>query len=137
MKPVKYQDKSIGQPEMSAIFDTLKSLMLPYDGRGTVFGSAKSGGEYHLWSKKPIEVVGRKMDAICLASIMVQKGYVGFYYMPIYCFPSLREKLSPHFIKNLKGKSCFHIKKIDEDTLQQISFAMELGYNEYEKKGWV
>jgi hypothetical protein len=40
-----------------------------------------------LVGEKPVEVLGRKKDELWFASALIQKGYVGFYYMPVYGDP--------------------------------------------------
>jgi len=37
----------------------------------------------------------------------------------------------------LKGKSCFHMKKIDTELMQQIQRLIGTGYKEYQENGWI
>jgi hypothetical protein len=71
------------------------------------------------------------------ASVMVQKGFVGFYFMPVYSNPELKTLLSAELMKCLKGKACFHIKKNDPVIMQQIKQALDLGLKDYEEKNWI
>jgi len=57
--------------------------------------------------------------------------------MPIYVDTSLREVFKPELLKLLKGKSCFHIKKLDSQLEKQIEDALKKGYDLYKKRGWV
>ncbi len=134
---IKYADKSAGQPELVKIFDAIKKMMLPYDKKGTLVLHAATGGQAHLVSHKAIEFQGRKKTEMWLVSLLVQKGYVGFHYLPIYMNPSMAEKFSPDFIKCLKGKACFNIKKHDPAILAEVQKAIKLGYEGYQKLGWV
>src|SRR5262245_56448224 len=106
---IKYTDKSPGQPELTPIFEAIKKLLLPYE-KGTM-KLTSSGGQVALISKKPVEILGRKKDELWFAGVLVQKGYVGFYYMPVYGDPKVKELIKPELLKCLKGKACFHIKK--------------------------
>lgn len=136
-KPVmKYADKSKGQPEMVAIFNRLKTLFLPYE-KGTIKIHGGEGGQISLISHKPIEVMGRKRAEMWFISALIQKGYVGFYYMPIYGYNELGKQLHPDLMKCLKGKACFHIKKNDDVLFQQIKEAIKIGYDFYKKSGWL
>jgi hypothetical protein len=136
-KPLlKYEDKSAGQPEMVKIFDRLKLLMLPYE-KGTIKVHGGSGGQISLISHKPIEVAGRKRSEVWFVSALIQKGYVGFYYMPIYGYKELANKIHPNLMKCLKGKACFHIKKNDDELFTQIKEAIQIGYVCYKKLDWV
>ncbi len=92
---------------------------------------------YNLVSEKAIEVEGRKKPEVYFASILVQKGYVGFYFMPIYMYSEANIIVKPELMKCLKGKACFYIKKKDPVIMDQIKEALEKGYEAYRQKGWV
>ena len=132
---IKYEDKSKGQPQLVSIFEELKTYLTPYEKDSLT--AKQSGGQYHLWSNKEIEVEGRKRNEVYFAGLLVQKGYVGFYYMPLYANPSLKNELKTELLKCLKGKSCFHIKKLDDNLKSQIKDALETGYEYYKKLRWV
>ncbi len=135
-KTIKYSDKSTDQPELVPIFNEIRKMLLGCV-KGTIKIQEDSAGQIHLYSKKQIEVSGKKRDEIYFASAMVQKGYVGFYLMPVYSDVFLVKEIAPELLKCLKGKSCFHIKKLDETLKGQIQNALEAGYSCFEKKGWV
>jgi hypothetical protein len=132
---IKYTDKSPGQPELTPIFEAMKKLLLPYE-KGTM-KLISSPGQVVLISKKPVEILGRKRDDLWFASALVQKGYVGFYYMPVYGDPKVKELVKPGLLKCLKGKACFHIKKYDKEIISQIKDALNVGYNLWHKRGWL
>jgi hypothetical protein len=132
---IKYTDKSPGQPELTPIFEAIKKLLLPYE-KGTM-KLISSPGQVVLISKKPVEILGRKRDDLWFASALVQKGYVGFYYMPVYGDPKVKELVKPGLLKCLKGKACFHIKKYDKEIISQIKDALNVGYNLWHKRGWL
>ena len=134
---IKYADKSAGQPELVKIFDAIKKMMLPYDKKGTLILHAATGGQANLVSHKPLEIEGRKRTEMWFVSTLIQKGYVGFHYLPIYMNPSMGELFSPAFMKCLKGKACFHIKKNDPEILAEVQKAIKIGYEAYQKRGWV
>jgi len=132
---IKYTDKSAGQPELTPVFEAIRKLLLPYE-KGTI-KLISSGGQVVLISKKPVEILGRKKDELWFASALIQKGYVGFYYMPVYGDPMVKELIKPELLKCLKGKACFHIKSYDKEILSQIKHALNVGYNLWHKRGWV
>jgi hypothetical protein len=74
---------------------------------------------------------------VFFASIIIQSKYVGFYYMPIYTDTGLKDVFKPELLGLLKGKSCFHVKKLDAGLEEQISKALEIGYDLYKKRGWI
>lgn len=92
---------------------------------------------YELWSVKNVVIEGRKRKEIYFAGIIIQSNYVGFYYMPVYVETDIKNMFETDLLKLLKGKSCFHIKKIDEVLEKQIADALEQGYLLYKKRGWI
>ena len=130
----KYQDKSVGQPEMHQIFDSLRIILQPFAGGSIQVRMA--AGQYHLWSEKDMLVNGRKMNELLFASVMVQKGYVGFYFFPIYCYPDLKKTLPSKLLALLKGKTCFHIRKWDEELRRNIEMTLKAGHLLYLRQGW-
>ena len=133
---IKYSDKSPGQPELVPIFNEIKKLLDPYE-KGTMKLFGGSEGKIVLISKKPVEILGRKRDELWFASALVQKGYVGFYYMPVYSDNSVKKLIKPELLKCLKGKACFHIKKFDKEIFSQIKEALHDGYTIWHKRGWL
>ena len=133
---IKYTDKSAGQPELVLVFEAIKKLMIPY-AKGSLKLKGGDGGQVALISDKPVVIEGRKKEEVWFAGALVQKGYVGFYFMPIYMNEPLRKKLSPELMKTLKGKSCFYIKKADPQLLGQIKEALQLGHAFFKEMGWI
>jgi hypothetical protein len=135
VKPIKYTDKSAGQPQLAVIFHQLRDIFLQFE-KGTIAIVQDEGGQTHLYSNKPVEIEGRKKDGLYLASILVQKGYVGFYLMPAYDKVFLTKNVGTDLQRLLKGKTCFHIKKMDNQLKGQVQNAIEAGYKCYMEKGW-
>jgi hypothetical protein len=95
-------------------------------------------GKYDLWTTKTVEIAGRKLPEVYFAALIQQKGYVGFYYMPIYGRPEvIKPLLGAELLKLLKGKSCFHVKKMTPALKEQIAAALVIGKESYEKLGWL
>ena len=103
---------------------------------GVCNGLGDQPTQYSIGSDKVVNLFGRERD-IYFSGLLVQKGYVGFYFMPVYTNPSLVKELHPDLAKCLKGKSCFHIKKNDPALREHIKDALKLGYDDYKKKGWI
>lgn len=124
------------QEELLAIFEAVKKEVKFYE-KGTVKARIDIQGKYDLWSEKPVEAFGRKYPAMAFASVILQSGYVGFYFMPVYGSDKVKETIPPELLKTLKGKACFHIKTTDKDLMKQIKQALKSGYDAYKKQGWV
>lgn len=124
------------QEELLAIFEAVKKEVKPYE-KGTVKARIDIQGKYDLWSEKPVEAFGRKYPAMAFASVILQSGYVGFYFMPVYGSDKVKETIPAELLKTLKGKACFHIKTTDKELMKQIKQALKSGYDAYKKQGWV
>lgn len=133
---IKYADKSSGQPELVPIFHKIVRQLKAHAG-GDLKIRGGEGGQIALISERPVVIEGRKKDGLMLASALVQKGYVGFYYMPIYMVEAGRRKLGKELLSCLKGKACFYIKKDDPVLFEQIEKALEVGVEAFQNKGWI
>lgn len=103
-------------------------------------GTVRGKRDFHLVIPNPMVVPGAyggKPVEIDLASLILQKDYVGFYFMPIYIEPNLKKKLSPSLTKLLQGKTCFHIKRLDDDLLKHVEAALDEGVKFYKGRGWL
>ena len=134
-KPLKYMDKSAGQPGISDLFEDLKKVLSEY-AIGNYFVKSDRPGCYELYYGKKVEVQGKVYPELCFVSLLVQKGYVGFYYFPVYMNTALQNKLGPELRKCLKGKTCFHLKEKDPLLFLQIKEALDLGKDFYVSQGW-
>ena len=123
----------------SVVYDNIENLLKKYSPPFTVCPAAKVGKKrsYGLWSKKEVEIAGRKLPGVYFAGVIEQKAYVGFYYFPIYMNPKMSKDISPRLLKMLKGKSCFYIKTMDSDLLKDVKAALDLALKTYKKQGWV
>ena len=121
--------------DLRAIFEVLKRLLSPY--APPLTPKRDEPGYYDLWSVKDLVIEGRKRKEVFFAGLIIQKGYVGFYFMPVYAEADLKPVFAPELLRLLKGKSCFHIKKLTPALLTQIEAALKLGFEMYQQRGWV
>lgn len=121
--------------DLELIFSSVKDLLTVYSPPFTA-KMDKPGG-YDLWSIKDLVIDGRKRKEVYFAGLVLYKSYVGFYYMPVYAQPELKTVFAPELLGMLKGKSCFHIKKLDDKLIEQIRSALEIGFKAYRQRGWV
>ncbi|WP_337867124.1 hypothetical protein [Ignavibacterium sp.] len=121
--------------EKNQVFAQIKKLMKKYEPPLVARNDFES--RYELWSEKEIEIDRRKRKEIYFGGLIIQSSYVGFYFMPVYTDTSLKEIFEPELLSTLKGKSCFHIKKLDKKLLSQIKKSLEAGFKLYKKRGWV
>lgn len=121
--------------DLETIFNQLQKLLRAYS--PPYIPKQASGSAYDLWSFKDIEIDGRKRKEVFFASLVIQKSYVGFYFMPVYADQDIIKVFEPRLLKLKKGKSCFHIRELDNDLENQIVKALEVGHSLYQKRGWV
>jgi hypothetical protein len=121
--------------DLLEIYHRLKELMMKYESPLTA--KIDNEGRYDLWSIKDVVIDNRKKKEVYFAGLMIHKDYVGFYYMPIYSDVDIKGVFGQELLKRLKGKSCFHIKKLDEVLVKQIVEALEIGYSLYKDRGWI
>lgn len=121
--------------DLTAIFHSLKALLSAY--APPLTPKRDEPGYYDLWSAKDLAIEGRKRKEVYFAAAIIQKGYVGFYFMPVYAETELKAVFAPELLKLLKGKSCFHVKKLTPELLGHVEAALKVGYALYQQRGWV
>jgi len=121
--------------DLEGTFKSLRALLVRY--QPPLTAKVDTARRYELWSRKDVVIAGRKRSEVFFASAAIQKGYVGFYYMPVYTSPEMKKLFAPELLSLLKGKSCFHIKTLDARLLAQVKRALEDGFKLYKKNGWV
>jgi hypothetical protein len=126
---------TVASATRAEVFDEVASLLKKYSPPFEVRRDAKDG--YHLWSNKPVVIEGREHKELFFAGVIVQKNYVGFYYMPVYTDPERKAMFKPELLARLKGKSCFHLRSLDPETRTQIKDALDSGFALYKDRGWV
>ena len=134
-KPLKYADKSSGQPEMADIFNAIKKILSGF-AKGNFVVKSDRPGCFEVYYNREVEIMDRIHPELCFASLLIQKGYVGFYYFPVYMNTALKQKIAPELLKCLKGKTCFHIVKNDPKLFSQIHDALNAGRDFYSSRGW-
>lgn len=120
--------------ELLRTFRSLRRLMKKYEGPFTARLDLE--GKYDLWSERDVVVGGRKRKEVFFAAAIIQRNYVGFYYMPVYAERGLKKLFPAQLLRLLKGKSCFHIRRMDAELRRQVASALKTGYELYRERGW-
>jgi len=121
--------------DLAHAVEEIQALLEKYTPPLEVRTDAKGG--YHLWSVKNIVVAGRKRKEMYFAGVVPQKGYIGFHYMPVYTNPEQKSTFRPELLSLLKGKSCFHVRRLEPAVKKQIKDALAFGFRLYKQRGWV
>ena len=121
--------------ELTTIFNQVKSLMKVYE--PPFNARVDDVSRYDLWSEKQVSIADRKYNDVYFSGLIIQSNYVGFYFMPLYIEPQIKGKLKPELLKLLKGKTCFHIKKLDDELVTQLRETLETGFKIYKDNDWI
>jgi hypothetical protein len=117
------------------LFDEVKEMLAPYAQHLTV--RRDEPGYYDLWSEKDIVIDGRRRREVFFCGLIIQKGHVGFYFMPLYADQERSLVFGPDLLAKLKGESCFHLREMTPDLRRQLRDALAAGWRLYEERGWV
>ena len=126
--------------ELNTIFDELKKILEKYSPPFSVktpSEAMKKKKSYELTSYKKIVIAGRQKSEVYFAGIVIQKTYVGFYYMLAYTDTEVKELLNPQFLALLKGKSCFYIRSTEKTIIDEVKKALDIGVQKYKERGWI
>lgn len=92
-----------------------------------------TGKVFEVAGTKPAMQGRQKVDGFYFASSMPKPKDVRFYFFPIYTHQQHFE-LSPELQKLLKGKSCFYLKNVDDDLLEEIGEMIKKGIQLYKNE---
>ena len=90
----------VKNPDLLPLFAELKDVLAPYARHFTV--RRDEPGYYDLWSEREIMVEGRKRTEVFFAGLIIQKSYVGFYFMPVYADAEIKQLFAPALLALLK-----------------------------------
>ena len=94
-------------------------------------------GRYELWSPEPVALPGGTPKDVFFAGLIIQSSYVGFYFMPLAADEDRGSVFEPELLAFLKGKSCFHVRRLDDGLLGQIAAALGRGRDIWVRRGWI
>ena len=117
------------------LFAQVRALIEPY--AQSLTARRDEPGYYDLWSEKAVEIAGRSRKDVFFCGLIIQKSYVGFYFMPVYADQGLTAVFGPDLLATRKGKSCFHLKRLTPELKDQIVAALAAGWRLYEERDWV
>ena len=125
----------VKNPELLPLFQELREVLAPYAEHFVV--RRDEPGYYDLWSERDLVIEGRKRTEVFFAGLIIQKSYVGFYFMPVYAESELALLFGAELLATLKGKSCFHLRKLTPEIREQVADALARGYELYRERSWV
>lgn len=124
------------EDDKTALFLQMKKMLKLYE-KGTLIPRHDDDRYYDLWSEQRVIIADRPRKEVFFAAVIMQKDYVGFYFMPVYSDTDILEFFPQELLACKKGASCFHIRKWDERILKQMEEVLLHGYRLYEARGWI
>jgi hypothetical protein len=116
------------------IHKKIKSILSEFASANPHIRISANGAE--LSAKKKITIGKKEINGMYLASVKMNKNFSVFYFFPVYSNPKMLAEIPDNLKKCLKGKTCFHIKKDDEEIYRSIKALLNLGLKAYKKMGW-
>lgn len=117
---------------LDSVFDKLRVVLGRHAKPFTEHsGMVKNKRDYHLISRKPVVINGRKRKELYFASIIQQKNSVGFYFNRAYC------ENAPELLEHLDGKGCFHLKALTPGLEKEIDAALKVGLRTCRERKWI
>jgi len=92
-------------------------------------------GNYELSGTIEAQQGKKTVDGIYFSSIVPKEKDVRFYFFPSYTHADQFDFLSETMSKFKKGKSCFHVKYLDNDLEKEIKKMMKVAVKAYKKDG--
>lgn len=121
--------------EITDIRETLKNILENFLGPLKIRVDKPSNYEVNGTIEAP---QGKKMvQGIYFSSIVPKEKDVRFYFYPAYTHPQEFEYISDRLKKFKKGKSCFHVKFLDEELENEINGMVSKAIDIYKKNGWL
>jgi hypothetical protein len=117
--------------DFQATYDALVALLKPYE-PGLVLGVMGSSG-YVLNSTK----LGANKHPYMFAAVRIGKGYVSYYFMPVYMNPRLEATISEELKARMQGKACFNFTQPDPELFEELAELTRAGYADFQKAGYL
>lgn len=119
---------------MSEIYQTLKELLLEQVPPLQVRHNDEK--TFEVAGTKPAMQGRQKVDGFYFASLSPKPKDTRFYFFPLYTHPDAFD-IKGELKKMLKGKTCFHISKLDDTLITEIRRMIAKGIEVYRENDLV
>lgn len=92
----------------------------------------------HLIGNKPVPYGydNKIIPGMFFAAVEQRKDSVAFHFFPSYYNAGMK-KVAPSLYTCLKGKTCFHFKKVDQVDEKELKALLQAGVNAWKKEGYL
>jgi hypothetical protein len=118
------------KPYFEKMFLALRAILKKHAAKLSV--AADKPGNYYLNA-------GTRKDGmpLCFGAAKINKSYVSFHLMPVYCCPDLLEGMSDTLQARMQGKSCFNFKKIEASQIKELTALTKAGLERFKQAGFL
>ena len=121
----------MSEKNKETIFRTLKGILGVYS--KTLDCTDDSEDTYNLYTKHLM----KNKKPLYFGGVKINKAFVSYHLMPLYVYPELINTINGELKKLLKGKSCFNIKSLDDEILNELISLIETCYTKYVSDDYV
>ena len=106
-------------------------------GCGPELRKSVKGEQTEFYGSKEVMQGRQKVDGHYFAGLIPKAKDLRLYFFPIYTHPQKFPELSPELRKTLKGKSCFHLKNLSDESIEELKSMIAIGYGAYKEAGLI
>ena len=119
--------------DVAEIRSRLKELLLEF--KGPLKVSVDKDSNFEVTGTIPAMQGKKQVDGFYFSSLVPKPKDVRFYFFPAYTHPDDFEDLSETLTKFKKGKSCFHIKYLDDELEKELRTLVARAITLYQRDG--
>ena len=119
--------------DVNEIKSTLINLLKEHQKRFKI--TADANDKFEVCGTIPTMQGKQKVDGIYFASIVPKPKDVRLYFFPVYTHKDEIGELTQNLQQALKGKSCFHIKYMDEEREKDLIDLFDRSVKVYQDAG--
>jgi hypothetical protein len=125
---------SIMTKDINEMWLILKSLLKNHE---NVFNIVSDSEEkFEVIGTKAVMQGKQKVEGHYFATLIPKPKDLRFYFFPAYTHADeIKALMNETLTKFLKGKSCFHIKKVDDAVIENLKVIIDKGVDLYQKDG--
>jgi hypothetical protein len=117
--------------EIAEMLERLTSMLRAHEGDLRI--TSDSPEKFEVTGTREAIQGKKKVDGFYFATVLPKPKDVRFYFFPVYTHVDKIGELGPELKKMLKGKSCFHIKKWDDDIEKELDGLIKKAIDLYKK----
>ncbi len=122
--------------DINTIKEALTNALLVHESKFNIIKNTDKQFEVH--GTIPTMQGKQQVDGFYFASVVPKPKDVRLYFFPIYTNKDDFEgRVSPEAQKFLKGKSCFHVRFLDDQILENFQSMIDHGVKLYQDQGWL